>query len=201
VLKARQLSHRIEIKGNAGFRGDDRDLSSIPDHTHHSFPGFRIVLLQCSLSLQTKLSLMARVGQKNSCRRIRIVRQGQKDKRRALFRVRMTSSVWVTDQHHACRATRNAVIVHTPLKSVLPGRSCRWKSDHRGQQGSFTTIHADTAKKAIVRLALMVMSVGINMSFDEVMRYCASSINVVVQLGKSAHWRGIVEIYLPDAMG
>jgi type IV secretion system protein VirB11 len=84
----------------------------------------------------------------------------------------------------------------------LRGDECKTFLDaiNTGHSGSFTTIHADTAKKAIVRLALMVMSVGINMSFDEVMRYCASSIDVVVQLGKSAHRRGIVEIYLPDAM-
>lgn len=66
-----------------------------------------------------------------------------------------------------------------------------------GHGGSFTTIHADTAPKAIDRLALMIMSVGINMTFEEVRRYCASSIDVVIQLGRIAGRRGVVELYLP----
>lgn len=68
-----------------------------------------------------------------------------------------------------------------------------------GHGGSFTTIHADTAVKAIDRLALMVMSVGINMTFEEVRRYCASSIDVVVQLGRTAGKRGVEEIFLPGS--
>ena len=67
-----------------------------------------------------------------------------------------------------------------------------------GHGGSFTTIHADTAPKAIDRLALMIMSVGINMTFEEVRRYCASSIDVVIQLGRIAGRRGVVELYLPS---
>lgn len=67
-----------------------------------------------------------------------------------------------------------------------------------GHGGSFITIHADTAPKAIDRLALMIMSVGINMTFEEVRRYCASSIDVVIQLGRVAGKRGVVELYLPS---
>ena len=43
----------------------------------------------------------------------------------------------------------------------------------------------------------MIMSVGINMTFEEVRRYCASSIDVVIQLGRIAGKRGVVELYLP----
>lgn len=59
-----------------------------------------------------------------------------------------------------------------------------------GQGGSFTTVDAHTSRKAIDRLALIVMSTGINMSFDEVRRYCATSIDVVVQLGRESGRRG-----------
>ena len=69
----------------------------------------------------------------------------------------------------------------------LRGEECKTFLDaiNTGHSGSFTTIHADTAYKAIDRLALMVMSVGINMSFEEVRRYCQMSIDIVVQLGRS----------------
>lgn len=66
-----------------------------------------------------------------------------------------------------------------------------------GHGGSFSTIHADTARKAIDRLALMVMSTGLNMSFAEVRRYCRDSIDVVVQLAREAGKRGVAEVYVP----
>ena len=83
----------------------------------------------------------------------------------------------------------------------LRGEECKTFLDaiNTGHAGSFTTIHADTAHKAIDRLALMVMSVGINMSFEEVQRYCAASIDVVVQLGRAGGRRGISQIFLPDS--
>jgi type IV secretion system protein VirB11 len=67
-----------------------------------------------------------------------------------------------------------------------------------GHGGSVTTLHADTALKSIDRLALMVMSTGLAMSFEEVRRYCANSIDLVVQLGRIDGRRGIAEIYLPS---
>ena len=81
----------------------------------------------------------------------------------------------------------------------LRGEECKTFLDaiNTGHAGSFTTIHADTARKALDRLALMVMSVGMNMSFAEVQRYCAASIDVVVQLGRAEGRRGIAQIYLP----
>ena len=66
-----------------------------------------------------------------------------------------------------------------------------------GHGGSFTTIHADTALKAIDRLAMMVLGTGLNMSFEEVRRYCAHSIDVVIQLGREDGRRGVAEIFLP----
>ena len=82
----------------------------------------------------------------------------------------------------------------------LRGGECKTFLDaiNTGHSGSFTTIHADTARKAIDRLALMVMSVGINMNFEEVRRYCSTSIDVIVQLGRADGRRGIAQIYLPD---
>lgn len=66
-----------------------------------------------------------------------------------------------------------------------------------GHGGSFTTIHADSARKAIDRLAIMVMASGLGMGFEEVKRYCAASIDVVVQLSRQGGVRGVAEIGLP----
>lgn len=81
----------------------------------------------------------------------------------------------------------------------LRGSECKTFLDaiNTGHGGSFTTIHADTAKKALDRLALMVMDVGMNMTFQEVWRYCANSIDLVVQLGRHDGRRGVAEIFLP----
>jgi type IV secretion system protein VirB11 len=83
----------------------------------------------------------------------------------------------------------------------LRGDECKTFLDaiNTGHSGSFTTIHADTAQKALDRLALMVMSVGINMSFEEVRRYAASSIDVVVQLGRTDGRRGVEQVWLPGS--
>lgn len=83
----------------------------------------------------------------------------------------------------------------------LRGDECKTFLDaiNTGHSGSFTTIHADTAQKALDRLALMVMSVGINMSFEEVRRYAASSIDVVVQLGRKEGRRGVEQVWVPDS--
>ena len=63
-----------------------------------------------------------------------------------------------------------------------------------GHGGSFTTIHADTARKAINRLAIMVMAAGLGMGFEEVKRYCEGSVDLVVQLSRQDGRRGVAEI-------
>jgi type IV secretion system protein VirB11 len=63
-----------------------------------------------------------------------------------------------------------------------------------GHGGSFTTIHADTARKAIDRLAIMVMAAGLGMGFEEVKRYCEGSVDLVVQLSRQGGVRGVAEM-------
>ena len=66
-----------------------------------------------------------------------------------------------------------------------------------GHGGSFTTLHAQTARKAMDRLALMVMGTGTQLQYAEVMRYLRSTIDLVIQAGRVGNERGIVEIYVP----
>lgn len=71
-----------------------------------------------------------------------------------------------------------------------------------GHGGSFTTVHADTARKAIDRLAIMVMAAGLGMGFEEVKRYCEGSVDLVVQLarhGGSRGWRSYPYLLGPSA--
>lgn len=68
-----------------------------------------------------------------------------------------------------------------------------------GHGGSVTTIHADSAAKAIDRLAIMVMAAGLGMGFEEVKRYCHKSVNLVFQLGRRDGVRGLEEIWLSNA--
>ena len=63
-----------------------------------------------------------------------------------------------------------------------------------GHGGSFTTIHADSAAKAIDRLAIMVMAAGLGMGFEEVKVYCRGAVDVVVQLSRQGGRRGVAEI-------
>lgn len=68
-----------------------------------------------------------------------------------------------------------------------------------GHEGSFSTIHANSAELALDRLALMVLRTGLNMSFDEVRRYCRASVDVIVQVGRADGRRGVFGVHLPQA--
>lgn len=66
-----------------------------------------------------------------------------------------------------------------------------------GHSGSFTTLHAHSARKAMDRLALLVMAQGTRLSFGEVIRYLETSIDVILQMGRHGDRRGIMEMYFP----
>ncbi|ATG38093.1 P-type DNA transfer ATPase VirB11 (plasmid) [Phaeobacter piscinae] len=66
-----------------------------------------------------------------------------------------------------------------------------------GHGGSISTIHAETAKLAVDRLAIMVLQAGTPLTFAEVKDYIARSIDVIVQLGRAGGKRGITELYFP----
>mgnify|MGYP002713029306 CR=1 FL=1 len=68
-----------------------------------------------------------------------------------------------------------------------------------GHSGSFTTIHAETARKAMERLALLVLATGTQLSFDDVLRYLANSIDVIIQMGRVGDRRGVMEVWRPGS--
>lgn len=66
-----------------------------------------------------------------------------------------------------------------------------------GHAGSFTTLHAETARKAMDRLALLVMATGTRLGYAEVIRYLEGSIDAVIQTGRIGNERGLLEVYFP----
>ncbi len=66
-----------------------------------------------------------------------------------------------------------------------------------GHSGSFTTVHADSAVKALDRLALMVLATGTQLTYADTMRYLCNSIDVIIHTGRTEAERGVQEIYFP----
>lgn len=65
-----------------------------------------------------------------------------------------------------------------------------------GHPGSMSTIHANTPAKAVEQLALLVLQSGARLGWDDVVRYVRSTIDVFVQLERSAGKRRIVAVEL-----
>lgn len=65
-----------------------------------------------------------------------------------------------------------------------------------GHPGSMTTIHADTPRRAIEQLALLVLQAGSKLTRDDVRHYVRESVDVFVQLERRAGSRRVSEIML-----
>lgn len=70
-----------------------------------------------------------------------------------------------------------------------------------GHEGSFTTLHATSARKAVNRLAFLVMRAGMPLTLTEIRDYVRESIDVIVQTGRIGQERGILETYFPALDG
>jgi type IV secretion system protein VirB11 len=67
-----------------------------------------------------------------------------------------------------------------------------------GHPGSMTTIHADTPRRAIEQLVLLVLQAGTRLSREDVRHYVRESIDVFVQLERCAGMRGVAEIMVRE---
>jgi type IV secretion system protein VirB11 len=61
-----------------------------------------------------------------------------------------------------------------------------------GHPGSLTTVHANSARSAYERLALMVMQGGVRLSHDELVTYLKETLPVIIQLSRNGSGRRIV---------
>ena len=70
-----------------------------------------------------------------------------------------------------------------------------------GHPGSMTTVHADSAERAIEQIALLVLQTGTRLNRDDVHHYVRSTIDVFVQLTRINGRRQVSEIVLAGAEG
>lgn len=65
-----------------------------------------------------------------------------------------------------------------------------------GHPGSMTTVHADSPERAIEQIALLVLQGGTTLRREDVVHYIRSTIDVFVQLSRTAGRRSVSEITL-----
>jgi type IV secretion system protein VirB11 len=65
-----------------------------------------------------------------------------------------------------------------------------------GHPGSMTTVHADSAERAIEQIALLVLQSGARLSREEVRQYVQSTIDVFVQLSRTGGRRHVAQVVL-----
>lgn len=65
-----------------------------------------------------------------------------------------------------------------------------------GHPGSMTTVHADSAARAIEQIALLVLQSGAGLRRDEVQHYVRSTVDVYVQLARTAGRRHVAQVVL-----
>ncbi len=63
-----------------------------------------------------------------------------------------------------------------------------------GHPGSMTTVHADTAVRAIEQLALLILQSGSKLSREDVRHYVRSSVDVFVQLERRSGVRRVRDV-------
>ena len=70
-----------------------------------------------------------------------------------------------------------------------------------GHPGSMTTIHADSPRRAIEQLALLVLQSGSRLARDDVRHYVRESVDVFVQLARVGGQRKVTQVLLAERGG
>ncbi|MBN2973495.1 Flp pilus assembly complex ATPase component TadA [Roseomonas aeriglobus] len=70
-----------------------------------------------------------------------------------------------------------------------------------GHPGSMTTIHADSPSGTVEQLALLVLQSGARLTHGDVVRYVRNTIDVFVQLGRTAGRRFVSDVVLKQSAG
>ncbi len=65
-----------------------------------------------------------------------------------------------------------------------------------GHPGSMTTVHADSAERAIEQIVLLVLQAGTQLTRDDVRHYVKSTVDVFVQLARVGGERRVAEVVL-----
>lgn len=67
-----------------------------------------------------------------------------------------------------------------------------------GHPGSMTSVHADSAERAIEQIVLLVLQAGTRLDRDDIRHYVRSTIDVFVQLERHAGKRRVAEVIMRD---
>ena len=70
-----------------------------------------------------------------------------------------------------------------------------------GHPGSMTTVHADSAERAVEQITLLVLQAGTRLGRDDVHFYVKRTIDVFVQLSRSGGRRHVSQVVLNDQQG
>lgn len=70
-----------------------------------------------------------------------------------------------------------------------------------GHPGSMTTVHADSAERAIEQIALLVLQTGTRLGREDVQHYVRSTVDLFVQLDRVAGKRRVAEVVLTRREG
>ncbi|MEG3088520.1 P-type DNA transfer ATPase VirB11 [Sphingomonas sp. PB4P5] len=70
-----------------------------------------------------------------------------------------------------------------------------------GHPGSMTTVHADSAARAIEQITLLVLQTGTKLGRDDVHHYVRSTVDIFVQLTRSGGRRAVSEVVLRQDTG
>jgi type IV secretion system protein VirB11 len=65
-----------------------------------------------------------------------------------------------------------------------------------GHPGSMTTVHADSAERAIEQIVLLALQAGTQLRRDDVRHYIRSTVDIFVQLDRTAGRRRVAEVVL-----
>lgn len=65
-----------------------------------------------------------------------------------------------------------------------------------GHPGSMTTVHADSAERAIEQIALLVLQTGTRLGREDVHHYVRSTVDVFIQLARTGGRRHVAEVVL-----
>ena len=65
-----------------------------------------------------------------------------------------------------------------------------------GHPGSMTTVHADSAARAVEQIALLVLQSGAGLGRNEVVHYVKSTVDIYVQLARTAGRRHVTQVVL-----
>ena len=65
-----------------------------------------------------------------------------------------------------------------------------------GHPGSMTTVHADSAERAVEQIVLLALQAGTQLGRDDIRHYISSTVDIFVQLARTGGRRSVAEVVL-----